>query len=88
MADDFDQPAATLTLAEALDQYLQALKKNPRYADAHYNLALLYQTAGETMKAVLHWKAYLKIDSGSDWAIIARRELAKLKDATIVRGRA
>lgn len=74
--------------AEALDQYLQALKKNPRYADAHYNLALLYQTAGETMKAVLHWKAYLKIDSGSDWAIIARRELAKLKDATIVRGRA
>jgi tetratricopeptide (TPR) repeat protein len=75
--------------AQALDQYLIALRGNPRYADAHYNVALLYQTAGETMKAVLHWKAYLKLDSGnSNWAAIARRELAKLKDATIVRGRA
>ena len=75
--------------AQALEQYLMALRGNPRYADAHYNLALLYQTAGETMKAVLHWKAYLKLDPGnSNWAAIARRELAKLKDATIVRGRA
>ncbi len=73
--------------ALALEQYLLALKANPQYADAHYNLALLYQTIGETMQAVLHWKAYLKVDPGSPWSIIARRELDKLKDATIVRGR-
>ncbi len=73
---------------KALEQYHLALQGNPRYADAHYNMALLYQTEGETLKAVLHWKAYLKLDSGSAWAVIARRELGKLKDATIVRGRA
>lgn len=72
---------------KAIEHYTDALKSNPRYGDAHYNLALLYQTGGETMKAVLHWKAYLKLDPASSWAAIARRELDKLKDATIVRGR-
>jgi tetratricopeptide (TPR) repeat protein len=71
----------------ALEHYSLALKANPKYADAHYNMALLCQTVGETMKAVLHWKAYLKVDPGSSWAAIARRELEKLKDVTIVRGR-
>jgi tetratricopeptide (TPR) repeat protein len=71
---------------KALHHYVAALTLNPRYADAHYNLALLYQTTGETMKAVRHWQMYLKIDAASAWAAIARRELEKLKSATIVRG--
>ena len=73
--------------SEALEHYGLALKSNPQYADAHYNMALLCQTMGETMKAVHHWTAYLKVDPGSSWSAIARRELAKLKDAAIVRGR-
>ena len=72
--------------SKALSHYLEALAINPSYADAHYNVALLYQATGETMKAVRHWKAYLKIDPGSSWATIARRELSKLRDSTIVRG--
>ena len=38
------------------------------------------------MKAVRHWKAYLKIDGASSWAHIARRELQKLCRAAIVPG--
>jgi tetratricopeptide (TPR) repeat protein len=72
--------------AKALRHYLAALKQNPRYADAHYNIALLYQSSGETMKAVRHWQAYLKLDPNSSWAAIARRELEKIKSATILRG--
>ena len=72
--------------SKALHHYITALTLNPRYADAHYNVALLYQTSGETMKAVRHWQMYLKIDAASSWAAIARRELEKLKSATIVRG--
>lgn len=71
----------------ALEHYGLALKANPQYADAHYNMALLCQTMGEAMKAVHHWTAYLKIDPASSWAVIARRELGKLKDATVIRGR-
>jgi tetratricopeptide (TPR) repeat protein len=71
---------------QALEHYRQALQLNPQYADAHYNIALLYQTAGESMKAAQHWKLYLKIDPASSWAAIARRELDRIKDATIVRG--
>ena len=72
--------------SEALSHYLAALRIHPNYADAHYNLALLYQSTGQPLKAVHHWKLYLQLDPNSSWATIARRELAKLKDLTIVRG--
>ncbi|MDX2151263.1 MAG: tetratricopeptide repeat protein [Bryobacteraceae bacterium] len=71
----------------ALAHYLAALELNPQYADAHYNIALLYQMSGQTLRAVRHWRVYLKLDPSSSWAVIARRELDKLRAATIVRGR-
>jgi len=72
--------------AEALSHYLSALHIHPSYADAHYNVALLYQSIGQALKAVRHWRLYLKLDPNSSWAAIAKRELDKLKDSTIVRG--
>jgi tetratricopeptide (TPR) repeat protein len=72
--------------AEALTHYLSAIRYQSNYADAHYNVALLYQSTGQPLKAMGHWKLYLKLDPNSSWAVIARRELAKLKDSTIVRG--
>ena len=66
--------------------YVRALQISPSYPDAHYNLALLFQNSGQPMKAVHHWKAYLKLDPNSNWASVARRELDKLKDATLIRG--
>ncbi len=67
--------------------YEKALELTPDYADAHYNLALLCQRHGLLWKAVRHWKAYLALDSASSWAVIARRELDKLRDAALVGGR-
>src|SRR5665213_1559626 len=58
--------------APALDHYLTALRISPNYADAHYNIALLYQSASQPLKAVHHWMTYLKLDSGSQWADVAR----------------
>jgi tetratricopeptide (TPR) repeat protein len=72
--------------AEALAHYLSAIRFQSNYADAHYNVALLYQSTGQLLKAMGHWKLYLKLDPNSSWAVIARRELGKLKDSTIVRG--
>jgi tetratricopeptide (TPR) repeat protein len=72
---------------KALAHYEQALKIAPNYADAHYNVALLYQGANQPMKAVRHWRTYLKLDPSSHWAKVARRELAKLREATVLPGR-
>jgi tetratricopeptide (TPR) repeat protein len=72
--------------AKALQHYQTALRLNPNYADAHYNVALLYQCVNQPLKAVRHWKAYLRLDPGSSWTAIARRELGKLRDSTIVPG--
>jgi tetratricopeptide (TPR) repeat protein len=74
-----DRPAA-------LNHYIAAIRIHPRYADAHYNIALLYQALGQPLKAVRHWKAYLALDPASAWAAIARRELARIKEAAILRG--
>jgi len=72
---------------KALYYYLSAIRLHSTYADAHYNIALLYQTSGQVMKAVRHWRIYLKLDAGSSWAIIARRELEKLRKATVLDGK-
>jgi tetratricopeptide (TPR) repeat protein len=69
---------------KALTHYEAALRVSPNYADAHYNVALLYQGSNQPMKAVRHWRTYLKLDPHSHWANIARRELAKLREATVV----
>jgi tetratricopeptide (TPR) repeat protein len=71
---------------KALNHYQAALRLHPNYADAHYNIALVYQSLNQPWRAVQHWKKYLKLDPGSTWAEIARRELEKLRQSTIVRG--
>jgi tetratricopeptide (TPR) repeat protein len=69
-----------------LHHYQEAIRISPHYADAHYNLALLFQGLNQPMKAVRHWTEYLKLDPASQWASIARRELDKLRDAAVVQG--
>ena len=83
LANLFDEKADR---SKALFHYQAALRIHSHYADAHYNIALLYQSTNQPLKAVRHWKAYLKMDPNSSWADIARRELDKLKAATILRG--
>ena len=70
----------------ALAHYHAALRLNPQYADAYYNLALLHQASGDVMQAVQYWSTYLKLDPSSQWSRVARRELAKLKQATVIQG--
>lgn len=70
--------------AEALDFYRRALALNPHYADAHFNLALLCERQNEPLKAVHHWKAYLKLDNSGQWADIARRQLERLRQAVLM----
>jgi len=72
---------------EAADHYRRALELNPAYADAHFNLALLAERSGDALKAVFHWKTYLKLDSSGQWAEIARRQLDRLRESTVIRSR-
>jgi tetratricopeptide (TPR) repeat protein len=71
---------------KALAHYEAAIRISPSYADAHYNVALLYQGQNQPMKAVQHWSTYLKLDPSSHWSTIARWELAKLREATVLPG--
>ncbi len=73
-------------VGEAFVHYRRALQLNPGYADAHFNVALLCERTGDSLKAVHHWKTYLKLDNSGQWAEIARRQLARLREAVIRRG--
>jgi tetratricopeptide (TPR) repeat protein len=74
-------------LDEALLYYRRSLELSPNYADAHFNLALLCERMGDNLKAVAHWKAYLKLDGSGQWAEIARRQLDRLRQATLIHSR-
>jgi tetratricopeptide (TPR) repeat protein len=74
-------------LPEALAHYQRALALNPQYADAHFNLALLCERLGDQLKAVQHWQHYLKLDRSGPWADIARRQLDRLRQNTVIRRR-
>lgn len=74
-------------LKDALDHYRRALALNPQYADAHFNVALVCERMGDALKAVYHWKAYLKLDVAGQWAEIARRQLDRLRQATVIQSR-
>ncbi len=74
-------------IPDAMDHYRKALHLNPQYGDAHFNLALLCERAGEALKAVHHWKCYLKLDNSGQWAEIARRQLDRLRQATVIHSR-
>lgn len=74
-------------LPEAFHHYKRTLALNPQYADAHFNLALLCERTGDTLKAVLHWKIYLKLDRTGQWAEVARRQLERLREATVIQSR-
>lgn len=70
----------------ALECYLKAIESDAQFADAHYNAALIYQSRHDTLSAVRHWQQYLKLDPSGYWAGIARRELARLREETLVHG--
>jgi tetratricopeptide (TPR) repeat protein len=93
VAADPDYPLAQFNLGNLYDEqgrvneafvhYRRALQLNPGYADAHFNVALLCERTGDALKAVHHWKTYLKLDNSGQWAEIARRQLARLREAVI-----
>jgi len=74
-------------LEDAQTHYRRALTLNPHYADAHFNLALLSERTGDVLRAVHHWKQYLKLDTTGQWAEIARRQLERLRQTTLIQSR-
>ena len=63
---------------EAIQTYKTALQLAPTYADAHYNLALAHEKLKEPRRALPHWRAYIKLDTASPWAIHARNQIQRI----------
>ena len=60
---------------EAVAAYFRALRLNPRYADAHYNVADTLEDLGRIEEARDHWLEYLELEPHGAWAEHARERL-------------
>ena len=49
---------------EAIDAYARALRVDPEMADAHYNLALLYEKLGRPKEAIRHMARFRVLTGG------------------------
>ena len=47
--------------ATAIELYRQAIRLDPRHAEAHYNLARLYDRAGHPDEAIQHLSDYRRL---------------------------
>ena len=65
-------------LPDAIKAYLTAIMLAPTYADAHYNVALALEKSKLPRKALLHWRAYVKLDKSGPWSVHARAQIAKI----------
>jgi tetratricopeptide (TPR) repeat protein len=50
----------------ALDAYHAAISEDPNFADCHYNLARLYESAGKTQHAIRHLGQYRRLVTRND----------------------
>ena len=57
LKEDLRQPQ------EAIDSYRAALDVDPTLADAHFNLARLFEARGSKREALRHWSAFRKLSA-------------------------
>lgn len=65
-------------IEEAINTYKAAIQLAPTYADAHYNLALAYEKKREPRKALVHWRAYVKLDTTGPWTVHAKHQIQRI----------
>ncbi len=61
---------------EAVDQFISAIRINPRYVEAHINLAITYYELGYAEQAKAHYQQVLEIDPNNRVALDALQKLA------------
>ncbi len=68
--------------SEAAAQFEAVLALENTHKRAAFGLARSRQEGGQKDKAILAWRNYLELDSSSNWATVAQRNLRKLRDGS------
>jgi len=63
---------------KAVEWFDKVLALDPEHAQAQFALAATYEKKGDVEQAKKAWRRYLQIDSGSEWAVEARKRLESL----------
>jgi len=64
----------------AIDYFRRALSYNSTLKETQYNLALTYMLQGDSLKALVEWDKYAKLDPRFSWVDVARKYIDMLKD--------
>ena len=66
---------------KALVYYRKAVKMDPKFTDAAWDLAVIYDRMGDAAKSKAAYQAFLKLKSKGKDANFARKRLEQLKGA-------
>ncbi|WP_373531821.1 tetratricopeptide repeat protein [Vampirovibrio sp.] len=66
-------------LEEARNKYLEAIQARPGFAEAHYNVGLIFSKLGDNAQAVTHLEKYLQLSPNARNAETIRTYMQKLK---------
>lgn len=66
-------------LEQARNKYLEAIQIRPDFAEAHYNLGLIFSKMGDNVKAVSHLEKFLQLSPNARNAETIRAYVQKLK---------
>lgn len=69
-------------LAGAIRSFERALSLAPRSSHVRFNLASAFNKAGLRIEAARHWRRYLELEPGGQWAPVARKCLARIEQNT------
>ncbi|MCC6647137.1 MAG: tetratricopeptide repeat protein [Polyangiaceae bacterium] len=61
--------------AVAIGYFEAAIAVDPRFADAHFYLAMAYESSGQRDKARPCWRRYLELEPTGTWADVAKKHL-------------
>jgi len=62
-------------LENAVLFYCKSVHEDPEFADGHFNLGMVLERLGRVEDAKKHWRIYLELDPGSEWAGYVRSRL-------------
>ncbi|MDE3001348.1 MAG: tetratricopeptide repeat protein [Gemmatimonadota bacterium] len=69
----------------AIEAYGHAVRLAPDFADGHYNLGVIHEREGNAERAMVHWRAYLKLARNDPaqkaWLADARARLNRLENS-------
>jgi len=65
---------------EAIEEYNEAIRLNPEYAEAYNNRGLAYKEQGKKAEAIADFEKFITLTTNPQWIEMARQQIEELSE--------